>query len=379
MELLLGAMVWALILAKVWAAARTDHELAKQGKISPRLEAKYGSAANARAKVDKYGFFDFLRDAWNDYWPRRTEALIAARDAKAANPGQPVRLRDRITAAARVVAGAARRVADAPIVRRVLDPIEPRPAADMPPPEPEPPLAVDLDDVDEGTRRFTDTGEEEFFNGEWRPVPAAPDTFTAPPPEPAIEPLNPTAGGTVTAPTGEAVNYETTVAELEALAREQRLHLDACIAAHAALVAAKGYIGDMQDSYRASSAAAASTHEHLESLHLDGVTLAHTGTTADAMPAGAVDTYFDQLEAMEAMAEQRRDAAEAALQATEAALANIQAKYGDAATTVAGDLSGDSRFLDGGGSSGGGPISAASATPGALERDLRLNGAINRS
>jgi hypothetical protein len=351
-ELLIGAAIYALIIQKLWAEARTDHELAKQGKISPRLEAKYG--AGAAAKVAKYGFLDHLRDAWNDYWPRRTDALIAARDAKAANPGGKVRLRDRLAAARNVVGGIAKKAAASPVVQSLIKPVEPKPAATVPEPVGAPPLAVDTGDVPDGTRRFTDTGQEEFRDGRWQPVPKNPDTFNAPPPKPApaTTPANP-AGGTMTAPTGEAVNYETTIAELEALIKEQRLHLDSCIAAQAALAAAKGHIGDMQESYRASSSAAASTHEHLASLHLDGATLGGTGTTVDAMPAGAVDTYFDQLEVMEEMARVRREAAEVALHSTESALANIQSKYGDAATTVAGELSGDSRFLD-----AGAPVSA---------------------
>ena len=93
----------------------------------------------------------------------------------------------------------------------------------------------------------------------------------------------------MTAPTGEAVNYETTIAELEALANEQRGHIDHCKATKAALEAAKAAINDMQESYRAAATAAASTSEHLAAKNLDGVTLSNAGATADAMPAGAVD------------------------------------------------------------------------------------------
>lgn len=333
MEILLGIAVYTWLIQRLWAAARTEHELAKKGTVPPRMEAKYGGKA-AAAMVAKYGFLDHLRDAWHDYWPRRTEALIAARDAKAANPGQKVRLRDRLTAAGAVITAGARKLVESAGWKPTVEP--------DPPAVPVPALAVDTGDVPEGTRRFTATGQEEYRDGRWQPVPKNPDS----PPQPA-KPA-PSTGGTMTAPTGEAVNYETTVAELEALLKEQQMHLDACIGAQSALAAAKAFIGDMQESYRSSSAAAATTHEHLAVLHLDGATLADTGTTADAMPAGAVDTYYDQLEGMEAMAKERRDAAEVALHSTEAALGNIQAKYGDAATTVAGDLSGDARFLDSG-------------------------------
>jgi hypothetical protein len=161
-----------------------------------------------------------------------------------------------------------------------------------------------------------------------------------------------TTGGTMSAPTGEAVNYETTISELEKLAGEQRGHVDACQAALKSINDAKSAINNMQESYRASAAAASSTSEHLAARNLDGVTLANAGTTADAMPAGAVDQMYDQLEAMEAEASSRLAEAEVALGATEANLTHIQATYGDAHATVAGNLSGDASFLDSGGGAG---------------------------
>jgi hypothetical protein len=150
----------------------------------------------------------------------------------------------------------------------------------------------------------------------------------------------------MTAPTGEAVNYETTIAGLDALAAEQRGHIDACQAALRCVNEAKAAIDSMQESYRQSAAAAAATHEHLAAQNLDATTLAHTGTAADAMPAGAVDQMYDQLEGMETEAKARLADAEAALAATEAARAHIVATYGDAHATVAGDLGGDASFLD---------------------------------
>jgi hypothetical protein len=352
--------------------AIVDNNLAKQGIVSPRMQAKHGQSA--AAKVAKYGLSDFLRDAWNDYWPRRADALIAARNAKAANPGEKVRFRDRLAAGTAVIRRGVQK--SAPAVRRLVEPVPPKTTAvPVPAVDPAPALAVDTGDVDEGTRRFVDGGgQEEYRDGQWRPVPKTPDTFGGKTADPA--PTGTPAGGAVSAPTGEAVNYETTVNELEKLIHEQRQHLDSCIAAQGCIAAAKGAIGDMQDSYRASSAAAGSTHEHLAAKHLDGVTLAHTGTTADAMPAGAVDSYYDQLEVMEEMARQRREAAEVALHSTEAALANVQAKYGDAHATVAGDLSGDSSFLDSGGVAGGLSVRETqmhSAPHGSLEHQLRFD------
>ncbi|MER7280451.1 hypothetical protein ABT369_39040 [Dactylosporangium sp. NPDC000244] len=373
MEILLGAMVLALLGVKTWGTARTEHELAKQGTVPPRMEAKYG-AAGARAKVEQYGFLDYLRDAYHDYWGRRGDALVAARTAEPAEGKTKVGFWDRIAAASAVITGGVKRVAEktAPAVRKLIDPVEPKPVEPASPePKPEPKLAVDTGNVEPGTRRVANNGDwEEYRDGRWQPVPKNPDTFGG-----ATAATATPAGGTMTAPTGEATNYETTINELTALAGEQRQHIDQCTAALQAVEAAKARIGDMQESYRASAAAAQNTAEHLAARNLDGVTLANAGTTADAMPAGKVDEMFDQLEAMESEAKARLADAETALAATEANLQHIQATYGDAHATVAGNLGGDASFLDGGGSAGGGGARVApSASPWGSPVDEASNG-----
>lgn len=363
MELLIGAAIYALIIQKLWTAARTDHELAKQGKISPRLEAKYG--AGAKAKVEQYGFTDFLRDAYHDFWSRRGDALVAARDAPPAVPGERVRFRDRVAAARDVVVNGVRKAAASPVVRKLVDPVERRQKDTAPPqPDPEIPDATRDADLPPGTRRIgPDGGYEEWDGYAWRP---ANQTANRPVNEPATPAQPAPAGGTtMTASTGEAVNYETTIAELNDLADQQRGHLDQCQAALQAIEAAKASIGDMQDSYRASATAAANISDHLAARNLDGVTLANAGTTVDAMPAGKVDEMFDQLEVMEADAKARLADAEIALGATEENLRHIQATYGDAHETVAGQLGGDSSFLDSGGMSGTGAGNGGSGSFGA--------------
>lgn len=386
--LLLACFVFAYVFQKAWSTARTEHELAKQGMVPPRMQAKYGE--DAAAKVAKYGFLDHLRDAYRDHWSRRTDALIAARDARAASPKGKVRFRDRIAAAKQSVAAG---------YRRVVDPVStgspkgaPEEAASGPEqPAANPvPLAVDTGDVPVGTIRYSGTDRERWTGSEWEPIPE-PQPSSAPPvgravppstqvpvepatakpktvPDPADTPT--TSSGETVTPTGEAVNYETAVAELEALEKEQQAHLDSCVAALSHIEGAKTQIDTMQSSYRTSAEAAGSMHEHLAAMNLDGVTLSHTGTIADAMPPNAVDAWFAQLEEMEATAKERRDAAEAALGATQAALGTIQSKYGDAHATVAGELGGNAAFLDSGGTTtsvgGGGENSAsglASATP----------------
>lgn len=153
----------------------------------------------------------------------------------------------------------------------------------------------------------------------------------------------------MTAPTGEATNYETTIAQLEALATEQRQHVEHCQAALKNVQDATAAIDNMQGSYRESSKAAGTMAEMLAALHLDGITLANAGTTADAMPPNVVDQLFSEMESLEAFLRQRLVEAEAALGATEANLKHVQSTYGDAADVVNGQLGGDSRFLDGAG------------------------------
>jgi hypothetical protein len=163
-----------------------------------------------------------------------------------------------------------------------------------------------------------------------------------------------------TAPTGEAANYETAIAELDKIEAAQQAHLDQAQAALAKIQEAKGAISEAQASYRPAAEAAGSVHEHLTALNLDQETVANTGTMADAMPPNAVDNMFTQLEQMEAAARQQVANAEVALAATAAAKATIIAKYGDAHATVQGELGGDATFLgDGGGARFTNPNGAA--------------------
>lgn len=153
----------------------------------------------------------------------------------------------------------------------------------------------------------------------------------------------------MSAPTGEAVNYETTVAELEALERVQQEHVDQCAAAVKAADDLASAVDGMQQTYRQASGAAALMSEHLAAKNLDSTTLANAGTVVDAMPDGVVAEWFDRIEQVQSAARERLAAAEVALAATSANLAHVQATYGDAHATVAGNLSGDASFLDAGG------------------------------
>lgn len=336
MELLIGAAIYALIIQRLWSAARTDHELAKQGIVSPRLQTKYGAAA--AAKTATYGFWDFLRDAMAERHEYRMKAMDAAQTvtpAATAPAGAKVSWRDRWAAARAAISKAGQVVANAPVVRAVVDPVDPKPSQ----PDPEPPVTPPVTDPEPGTVRFTDTGREQWDGAKWVPEP---EPTTAPTPAPISK------ENAVTAPTGEAVNYETTLAELEALEKAQQLHLDATLAALRNVTDLKSNIEAIQQSYRAATGSAGNIAEHLAALHLDAETLGHVGTIVDAMPAGAIDSMYERIEEIEAVLRRQLANAEAALAATRAAIATLQAKYGDAHATVQGELGGDPTFLGNG-------------------------------
>lgn len=188
-----------------------------------------------------------------------------------------------------------------------------------------------------------------------RPRPVDRDTLGAEPlPKPQNQPAStegdnvtttPGTGTPTAAPTGEAVNYETTLAELDKIEEVQRAHVDSTQVALGKVQDAKAAISNSQGTYRPAADAAGSTHQHLTALNLDSETVANTGTMVDSMPPNRVDEMFEQLESMEADAQQQLANAEAALASTIAARQTIVAKYGDAHTTVQGELAGDSRFL----------------------------------
>jgi flagellar biosynthesis chaperone FliJ len=370
MGLLLVIAVIAWAFTRSISDARIDHTYAKQGLASPRLQAKYGG--QAQAKTSRYGFTDYLADAWSDHWGRRGESLAAARAAWTPEPAGPkVSWRERWRSA---------KAAAVQVGHRLVDPVEAKPASVAPAAPESAPLVVETGDVPPGTVRIGEGGREQWDGAEWKPAPepaaARPEPTAEPdtPPEPAAaagvprqpeastpasaataEPSKPqtpaTGGPTMTTPTGEAVNYETTVAELEAQAAELRGHVDHCTQTLANVEAAKVSINNMQESYRTTQQAAATTADHLSAMNLDATTQAHAGTVVDAMPAGKVDEMYDHLEQIEEMAKERKRDAEVALASVEAELSHVQATYGDAHATVAGNLSGDASFLHSGGGS----------------------------
>jgi hypothetical protein len=372
-ELLLGVLVYTWLIQKMWAKAVNDRqEDRRQARTDPQ----------AAAKVAKYGFTEYLRDAYRTYWGRRGDALTAARAATAAPGRSRVRLRDRLAAAGDTLAGTARRVAETPIVRAFVEPVERRLAKEAPavPPEPGPVLAVDNGDVPEGSKRYTGTGEEEyrngrwqplpaatvtgprptegmrrtapdgghieeFRNGRWQPVPATPDTPDAPPTGTA--PTEPPAGDTMTAPTGEVTNFASAIAEIDALISLVQLQHDQASAALRAVILVDNAIDGMQDRQKTIASAVVSLSEHLAALHLDAGSLGPVMDAADVLTAGVVDEMLEYLERLRAIIQKVIASCDAAIAALRAARSSLVAKYADAAATVEENLSGDSRFLAG--------------------------------
>ncbi len=420
MGLFIAVLIFTFLLKKTVEDAKTDRALAEKGIVSPRLQAKYGDQAGA--KTARYGMVDYLRDAWSDNWSQRTElrraAVKAAGDAQPAPGRSRVSWRGRLVAARRAVAAVAEKAA--PLVRKLIDPVPPR--RDTEPDTPAPASVADPGPLPaaDGGPRCPDCGEALTDTGTGWDHPQGPRCpTTGRPYRPAANPIRqrhattdpypsgtfrgytladaegvapgvadrfagrPTCGrcllktladdGTcplcdlpgnlkgdpeMSAPTGEAVNYETTVAELEAIEREQMNHVDQAAACLDAVVAAKAAIDGMQESYNTTAAAAKGVNEHLGALLPgDGETLAQVGTIGDAMPPNKVNDMFDHLELIEAEAEQQKQNAATALAATRAAIGRVQSEYGEEAAKVASNLGGDPTFL---GSSG---ATAAPAAP----------------
>lgn len=348
MELLVGAMVYALIFQKLWTAARTDHELAKQGKISPRLEAKYGTAAAARAKVARYGFTDFLRDAYHDYWDRRGEALIAARTAEPAMPGERVRLKDRLSAAKRVVSRVAEKVRDSSVGRALIDPVGP--AAPTPTTLAPPAPPVTLAEVPEGTRRLGDHGWEERRGGRWQPITPAAETTQAGKPQPAgpsTQSPAPNPGAPMSTPTGEAVNFRTAVAQVDALLSLTKSQLDQASAADRALASVDAAIDGMQQRQVMIATGTTSLAEHLAACGVDPTSISAVAAAADVLTNGVADQLMEHVEQLRIVIRRVMAACDAGIAALHKARKTLIGKYADAAAVVEEELKGNPKFLAG--------------------------------
>lgn len=340
MGLFLAIALFAWLISKAVNDAKLDHTYARQGMVSPRLEAKYGGRDKAQARVAKYGFFDHLRDAWRDSWARRTDAMVAGRNARAAN-GRRLSLRERFRAA--------RTVVDAPPAGRPLR-VEPSSVpAQRQPGTPEP--AVSPPAWDAGTD--PEPGAEPDRASEPGPFDLTPDPVPDPGPAASTTTTPAPGGTTVTQSTGEVVNFETALADLDARIAELQKQVDLADAALADITAAEASVEALQNSYEPTAQAAATAMDSKDSLGLDGTTMTHAATAVEAMPVGAVNNLYEATEAVKQATQERRDQAAVALEAAEAEREHLIATYADAHETVASNLGGNSEFLDSSGGNAG--------------------------
>lgn len=79
MLLVCAVIAWAVMHS--FQLAEIDHEYARKGQVSPRMEAKYG--ANAKSQSEGWGIVAFARDNLRSSLVHRTELMAKAREAKA--------------------------------------------------------------------------------------------------------------------------------------------------------------------------------------------------------------------------------------------------------------------------------------------------------
>lgn len=347
MGVFLAIMIVVWVLQKAARDAALDHEYAKRGEVSPRLAHKYGGADRARAKVAKYGFTDYLRDSYRDAWARRTDATIAARDARPVDGGQRVTLRDRhraakariVTDPAQTVGGVAAPPDATPPTRPVPPPTSPAPEPPAPtsPEPPPPPEAPAVPEPQPGATPASDAAADP-------PTPAPPAAEAVP--DAAGEPTP--GGDDVSAPTGEVLNYETACAENEAMQQAVKAAIDAGMAALSSMSSAKSAVNDVQTVYNPTADAAVAKLDQLSAMGLDTTTITHAAAQVDALPVGAVDELYDATEQVESEIAARVAQAQIALAALQAERAELDANYAAASETVATNLGGDPTFVGSG-------------------------------
>lgn len=164
----------------------------------------------------------------------------------------------------------------------------------------------------------------------------------------------------MTAPTGEVVNHETHVAELDAQIAVAQGQVDAAQAVVTSLDQTAAAIDQMQQTYTSASQAAQTKLDHTEAAGLDATTQGLASDAVDAMPPNAVNDMYDQLEEMKAKAAEKLALSEQALASLEAERAHVVAEYGELHAQVADKLGGHAGYVD----SSGGTAPATSAPVG---------------
>lgn len=151
----------------------------------------------------------------------------------------------------------------------------------------------------------------------------------------------------MTAPTGEAINYRTTVAELDAMDRQLGQMLDFIQAGVAATRQAADHLDAVESQRRPLAAAAISAKEHLEGMSLDPTTMAGVDSACESLTPNAVGAILEMLESAEKHLLQVLAAIEAAKGGVSASKQNVIGTYGSAADVV--EQTGvNAQFLDSG-------------------------------
>jgi len=431
MGIFLAIALVAWLAGKAVSDGKLDHNYAKQGLVSPRLQARYGTTDRSSGLLPKYGLANHVRDAWRDYWPRRTQALVAARDARAAGGGPP-RMRDRFATAQRSVLAAVSKKPERPAGAPEFPPAD---LSKLPNREP---VEIHRDEPKEQANKVDDAktslesivepkrespvppaNANEIKNAIDKQIPTRPERtfeksavrFVATIPEQKQQNsfsghddfdvaasrrfaagikaerkakedeikkeylrfnLNKYFGyelGTTKMATGEAVNYETAINELQLIIQDLQKQVDSASAALQSIRGTKAAVDNMQQTYAQIASAAQVKLEYQTALNLDATTLGHASAIADCLPPNAVDALYDQLDMMEKLIEDLLNQSATALAAAQAELAHLVATYGDAFALVSSSLSGDSRFLDAAGqgatpaNQGSAPTPTPTSTP----------------
>lgn len=341
-------VLWLTVVGakKVLGDSIDDFRQGRSGSVPARMEAHHGSAG-AAAKLPKYGFTDHLRDNWRDMWARRTEAMVAARDAKDVNGDGRVSLRERWLAAKAVMSRTATKVKAHPVTRALIDPVgEPKPAkpavdeSDTPEvPAPSPFGSEDDDYGDDASDPAPATGraKPEIPDRGWLDDETPTDEI------PRTKPKEPK----VTAPTGEAVNLSTAIAAIDAIIGQVRIQKDQAAVADRALAAVDDAIDGMQGRQRGIYNAARSLADDLAALNLNPAIIAPVFEVAEVLNPGQTDTLLQAIENIRANIRRVIAGCDAALAALQSARATLVGLFADAAQVVEEHAGGDSRFVGG--------------------------------
>lgn len=339
------------LLAIVVTGGRSASDIihAAKGTTPPRVE-------RARLKAQEPGvkrpspFAAYWRQMWDDAWSDAKAHHDRSRAEKLAG--------DRPNLATRL-----RRLRDLIVRGQIRLPHERQPGEPwiQPPPAPDPaprqpPPAQPAPGPDDAARASDPLNLSGRLDEEAK-APGPTPADTSPAPEPTSN------GGTpMTTATGEVTTYEQHKAELAAQRQDFQEALDLSAATQASVAQAKADLNAQAEHARAMHAAAQNKADSLAAKGLDGETQGHAGTQVDAVDANRLDEQYEALERIEADAQAAAVAAEAGLASVDAEEATIDAKYADAASTVAAELGGDASYLDSGGATSGGSAVAGAPT-----------------